>query len=220
MIKALYEKCIKFEKAASISVEKNTDPTLSELSELKSFDARIEFAKEHWKLLGEGSSRTAFEIDEKLIIKIAHNDKGIAQNLVEMQPSVQTDCVIQAVVADGKGKWIIFENSERLTKKDFKKIVGFGFDSFMNALFYAMNNESDKWSKPREFNEIKKNSLFRCVANLVFENQLLIGDISKASTWGMLNGKPIIRDAGLDKETYNKFYDDDSSTSSTIKTSE
>jgi hypothetical protein len=216
MVIGLYEKCLNYQKLAGdkkISVEKNSNTTLQELSDIKDFKDRIKFAKDQdWKFLGEGSSRTVFQINDELIIKIAHAPKGIAQNMVEMRPEVQTECVNNAVVADAKGKWIIFRTTKKLSKDDFKKIVGFGFEAFMNALFYAMNNESDK-NKPKDYDEIKHNKLFLCLANLVFENQLLVGDIDKPSSWGLLDGKPVLRDAGLDKETFKKFYDDSKSSS-------
>lgn len=215
LMKSLLDKCSEYEKTAGISVQKNTDTVLKELSELKSFDERIKFATKQWgKPLGEGSSRTAFQINDDLIIKIAHNDKGIAQNKVEMSPGVQRECVNCCLVADAQGRWIIFRDTEDLTEKKFKELVGFSFNTFMNSLFYSMNNESDRWSEPRDFNEIQKNSLFLCLANIIFKNQLLIGDLDKISSWGLLNGKPVIRDAGLDKETFNEYYKDNSSSSS------
>lgn len=224
MVSRLYNQCDIFEKLCEkqIHVEKSSNPTLQELSDIRDFKDRIEFAKEHFELLGEGSSRTAFQLNHDLIIKIAHNDKGLAQCLVEMKPGVQKPCVNNAVMADPKGKWVIFRSNEKLTREDFEKLVGFSFSTFMNSLFYSMNNESDKWSKPKDLDTIRENELFKCVANLVFENQLLIGDLDKISSWGLLDGKPVIRDAGLDKDTYNKFYadEDSSSSSSSVKTSE
>lgn len=224
----LLQRCFVFEKVANkstkISVEPNKHPVLKELSEIKDFDDRVKFAKKQgWKLLGEGSSRTAFQINDRLIIKIAHNTKGIAQNLVESKPTVQVSCVVPAVMADAKGKWIIFRATEPITKDEFKKIVGFGFDQFMNALFAKFNNEdSDKFPEPRDYKEIEKSKLFIEVAELVFNNDLLLGDISKSNSWSLYNGRPVIRDAGLDKSTYSRHYSDDSSSSSSksIKTTE
>lgn len=211
---SLFEKCDSFRKDAQnpqMVAKKNSDPVFKELSDIREFKERIEFAKDHWEFLGEGSSRTAFQINENLIIKVAHNDKGVAQNKVEMSPDVQRECVNNAVVADAEGKWIIFHSTEELNKEKFKELVGFTFETFMNALFYAMNNESDKWSEPREFAEIKCHPLFLCLANLVFNSQLLIGDLDKISSWGILNGKPVLRDAGLDKDTFKKYYKDEGS---------
>lgn len=220
---SLYDKCLKYQKLAEgpkVSVQENTNPTLEELSSKKSFDDRIEFAKEQWKFLGEGSSRTAFQLNDKLIIKVAHNDKGIAQNLTEMDPKSQRPCTNPILLADAKGKWVIMKNSEPLTEKEFKKIVGFGFTQFMNALFYKFNNESENWSKPKEYDELEKHPLFNCLSSLIFETDQQIGDIDKISSWRELDGEAVLADYGLSRDVYQSFYKDDSkSSSSTTKTS-
>lgn len=220
---SLYQKCSKYAKLASpnISVEKNSNPILKELSAIKDFEDRVEFAKEHWKLLGEGSSRTAFEIDEKLIIKVAYNEKGIAQNKVEMDPKAQRPCTLPMVMADAEGKWIILVNTEPLKKEEFKQCIGFGFEQFMNALFYKFNNESDQWSPPKDYEEIEENSLFNCLSDLIFKTDQQIGDIDKISSWRKLDGKPVLADYGLSRDVFHDYYDDDSSSSSstTPKTS-
>lgn len=222
---SLYKKCARYQKLAEkpkVSVEKNHSPILRELSEIKDFEDRVEFAKEHWKFLGEGSSRTAFEIDEKLIIKVAHNDKGIAQNKVEMDPQAQRPCTLPIVVADAEGKWIILRNTKPLKEKDFKKEIGFGFSVFMNALFYKFNNESDQWSPPRDYEEIEKSPLFNCLSDLIFKTDQQIGDIDKISSWRELDGVPVLADYGLSRDVFKSYYkdeDDSSSSSSTPKTS-
>jgi len=225
MVLSLYERCSIFQKLAEspkVSFVKNSNPVLRELSEIKDFEDRVEFAKSKWKFLGEGSSRTAFEIDEKLIIKVAHNPKGLAQCLTEMDPKAQRPCTLPVVIADAEGKWIIMPNTDSLKEKDFKKLVGFGFTQFMNALFFKFNNESDQWAKPRDYEEIEKNPLFNCVAGLVFETDSQLGDIDKASSWRLYDGKPVIGDYGLSRDVFKEYYEDDddsSSSSSTVKTS-
>lgn len=224
MTLSLYEKCSIFQKLAEkpkVSVEKNSSPILQELSSLKDFEERVDFAKEHWKFLGEGSSRTAFEIDENLIIKIAHNDKGIAQNKVEMDPKAQRPCTLPMVMADAEGKWIILKNTKPLKEKDFKAKIGIGFTQFMNALFYKFNNESDQWSPPRDYEEIEKLPLFNCLSDLIFKTDQQIGDIDKISSWRELDGEPVLADYGLSRDVFRSYYkdEDDSSSSTPPKTS-
>lgn len=225
MVLSLYERCNNFKKLAEapkVSVVKNSNPTLQKLSDIKDFKDRIKFAKSKWKFLGEGSSRTAFEIDKKLIIKVAHNDKGLAQCLTEMDLRAQRPCTLPIVVADAEGRWIILRNTKPLKEKEFKSKVGFGFTQFMNALFYKFNNESDQWSPPRDYEEIEKCPLFICIAELVFETDQQCGDIDKISSWRNLDGEPVLADYGLSRDVFKEYYEDDddsSSSSSTPKTS-
>jgi hypothetical protein len=221
MPRNLLERCSKFEKLAGelsvsrVSLEENRDPILKEMSDLKDFDDRVALAKKHYKQLGIGSSRTIFQMDKKMVLKVAHNDKGIAQNQAEMSPKMQRPCTNHVLVADAKGKWIIIRFTETVSKESFKKMTGLGFDSFMNALFYKFNNDSDKWSRPKNYEEIKKHPLFKCMVELTADCDLQIGDIDKPSSWGELDGRPVLRDYGLTREVWDKFYDDDSESKST-----
>jgi hypothetical protein len=206
MIERLIKQCAEFEKLA-VHLQENTDPVLKQLSDLKSFDERVEFADKRWKKLGEGSSRTVFEINQFLIIKIAHNEKGISQNENEMKLDLQRPCAAKVIVADPKGKWIISHWTKTITEKEFKEILGFGFKSFVNSLSYAYNNE-DNLTKPREYDEIKHHSFFNCIGKMIVDGDLLIGDLSKISSYGAKDGKIYLRDYGFDKETYKTFYED------------
>lgn len=204
-----------------VSLVENNDPILKQLSELKDFDDRVKLAEEHWEKLGTGSARAVFKISDDLIIKLAINKAGVAQIKTEAQFDLQKPCVATVVVADPEGKWLISHFTEKMTKEDFKKITGIGFDNFCNCLFFAYNNESDNWVKePKNYDQIKNSQLFKCVGKLIVDGAILIGDLSKSSSWGIKSGKVYIRDWGLDKETYSKEYEDsEPSKSSPPKTS-
>ena len=219
----LLEKCRSFMKRATelkVSLVENNDPILKQLSELKDFDDRVELAEKHWEKLGTGSARAVFKISDDLIIKLAINKAGISQIKTEAQFDLQKPCVATVVVANPEGKWLISHFTETMTKEDFKKITGIGFDNFSSCLFYAYNNESDNWIRePKNFDQIKNHPLFKCVGELVVSG-ILIGDISKSSSWGIRQGQVYVRDWGLDKRTYSKEYEDSTpSKSSPPKTS-
>lgn len=220
--KNIYKFCGDFSSRVSqITPLKIHDKVLSKLTSLKSFDERNDVANEHWEKLGEGSARAVYRISKDLIIKIAINDKGLLQNKVEMKVDLQVSCAIPVIVADPNGKWLITYFSEDLTKEKFKDITGFGFDMFMNSLFYAYNNESDN-KKPKEYDQIKNHLLFKCLGKMIIDANLLIGDLQKPSTFGIRNNKVYIRDYGFNKDVYEKEYNsgsNSSSSSSTTKTS-
>src|SRR5271165_3996720 len=116
----LFEMCNVFNKLSELTVSKvsvveNNDPVLAELSNIKDFDDRIEFAKKRWDLLGEGSARAVFDINEKLVLKVATNKKGISQNQIEMNPKMQTTCTAKVYAADANGKWILFQATKTIT---------------------------------------------------------------------------------------------------------
>lgn len=189
-----------------IKVVENGNEILSELSAAKNFDDRVELAEEEkdWKKLGEGSSRVIFQMSDSLIIKIAFNDAGLEQNKSEM--SMRADCLNNVLVADTEGKWLVMRFTDSMTEDDFKNYTGFGFKTFMSGLFYQWNNEYHD-GKPKEFGEIKEHPLFIELSKLVEKKGLQIGDISKTSSWGMLDGKPLLRDFGLTKDVFSEHYD-------------
>ena len=51
---------------------------------LTSFNARIKYCEEHLQRLGSGSSRIVYKIDDKKVLKLAKNKKGISQNGTEI----------------------------------------------------------------------------------------------------------------------------------------
>jgi hypothetical protein len=203
---------------ATLSLKQNTNPILEEISAAKDYDERVKIAKKHWKKLGEGSARAVFQINGKLIIKVAINDKGIAQNLSEMRPENRGECVNPVIMGDAKGKWLIARWSKTITKAEFKEHVGFGFDNFVNCLSYALNNESDK-KKPKDYDEIKHTKLFSCLVRLTIDNDLLVGDEKKISSFGLLDGKIVIRDTGFSRAVWKKEYSHSSSSESPDRTS-
>ena len=52
---------------------------------LKSHAGRNRYAQEHLQRLSSGSSRIVYKIDDEKVLKLAKNDKGIAQNEVEIE---------------------------------------------------------------------------------------------------------------------------------------
>jgi predicted transcriptional regulator len=56
---------------------------LKKLSNLEYFSHRVDWCKQRYKYISSGSARKVFHYSDTLVIKIAYNDKGIAQNMAE-----------------------------------------------------------------------------------------------------------------------------------------
>lgn len=192
-----------------ISVVENTDPVLKELSEIKDFDERVEFAKEQdWELLGEGSARIVFQMDEKRIIKVALGDAGLAQNITEADPEKQKFSITNPVFCfDPKGAWIISSMNETITIQEFKKLTNMSFESFGNALKYKFNHSDDR-NPPKGYEDIENNPVFKETAQLILNEDMLEGDVAKISSWGRIDNKVVLRDEGLDLRGWIENYKD------------
>jgi hypothetical protein len=65
-----------------------TDQKLIDLGNIKTFVGRIRFAVNNFTKLSAGSSRAVFDYGD-YVIKIAKNEKGIAQNTTEADNFIQ-----------------------------------------------------------------------------------------------------------------------------------
>lgn len=50
---------------------------------IRSYAGRLKYIASILPKLGSGSSRTVYPVDDEKVLKVARNDKGIAQNEVE-----------------------------------------------------------------------------------------------------------------------------------------
>lgn len=192
--------------SSKVKIKENNNPVLKSISEAKGFEEANKIAEKHWEKLGEGSARAVYKISDKLIIKVAINEKGVQQDIAEMSFDAKSDCLANVLLADSKGKWIIMPFTDNVNAETFKKVVGCTLNNFANSLFYAFNNESDDFKKPREYDNIKKLPFFQCLSKVIISENSLIGDWSKLSSYGLLNDKIVIRDFGLSKAVYDKMY--------------
>lgn len=208
MSRSLGKKCLLFNKLAThLFIVKNNDPILSKLSETDSFDKRVAIASDEFDKIGEGSSRIVFQLSEDLVIKIAKNPKGLAQNKEETKPELQTKITNHVLASDSEGKWIIQRFAEKLNKKRFEEISGVDFDDLGESLHYKFNNDSDDYKKPKTYDQIIESPIFNELMGLIIKNDLQIGDLSRIESWGEIDESPVIMDYGLSRDIYDKFYD-------------
>ena len=56
---------------------------MKEFKAIRTFVDRVNYCNSILKYLGRGSSRMVYEIDDEKVLKLAYNNKGIAQNRAE-----------------------------------------------------------------------------------------------------------------------------------------
>ena len=116
-----------------------TSFSFEEFKNLKSFAAKINYAKQH--LLGKvgmGSSRAVFRVDDEKVIKIALNKLGVEQNSVESEGYKQDYDVIARVfdIDEKDYTWIEMELAKRISPKRFNELVGVPLETVMQYLKY------------------------------------------------------------------------------------
>lgn len=167
--------------------------------QLKKFIQRKDFAKKKFLLLNKGSGRLVFQIGDEYILKLAKNNKGIAQNKTEIKISNSgkyKNIIANIFEYDDNGFYLIQQKAKPINDTIFKELTGLQLEGFLYSIRF--NREWDKkWNGYNFYNEVKE---------LINEFGLDRFDIANETSWGVINGKVIIVDYGLDNITARELY--------------
>lgn len=191
----------------------NLRTVLSNLEKLETHAARKKYAEANLKHLSSGSSRIVYLTPSKTIVKLAKNDKGLAQNKAEGNPNMKSKYLNKVLSCAKNYVWCEVPFLDKITVKDFEEMTGLNFDDFGESIRYGLRNVSgntDK-DKPEHFDEVAKSDIYREMKDIGEKFKLLPGDMARISSWGTKDGKPILIDAGLTRDIFDEYYEDSSS---------
>ncbi len=138
--------------------------------------------KNKYKLIGYGSGRHVFDLDNGYVVKVARNKRGLVQNKAEYQiASSNHSPVFAKIVA-------VSDDFECLIMEKAEKIKSF---SFIFQYYHVRN-----------YRELFRLEDFR---DFTKKYNLLFGDLRRVSSWGMVKGKPVIIDFGFTREV-SRYY--------------
>jgi hypothetical protein len=161
--------------------------SLEEFKKLTSFKKRLEYCNKNLQRISSGSSRALYKIDEEKVLKLAMNQKGIAQNEQEIILSNYYD--ISDIVAhvfdkdDKNNTWLEMELARKLTLGDFKRITGFDFKDFdatihnyyLDAVLHR--NDFRKEVDKEISQEMWENEFTYSILNFIGSYQIPAGDL-------------------------------------------
>lgn len=191
----------------------NLKTVLSNLEKLETHAARKKYAEANLKHLSSGSSRIVYLTPNKTIVKLAKNDKGLAQNEAEANPKMKSKYLNPIISCSKNYSWCETHYLEKITEKEFEKMTGLAFSDFDEAIRYGLRNVSgntDK-DKPENFDEVAKSDIYKELKDIGEKFKLLPGDMARISSWGTKDGRPVLIDAGLTRDIFDEFYEDSSS---------
>ena len=133
--------------------------------------------------IGSGSSRRVYDLGNGYVVKVAKNMAGREQNKAEYEISFEDSSGIFAEVID------VSNDYRMLIMRKAKKIKDM-------RIVWNYFNVDDKY----EF--------YDCIYMQRLKNKykLLLGDFEKASSWGIINGRPVIIDYGFTIDVKEKHY--------------
>lgn len=135
------------------------------------------------RYIGSGSCREVFDLGNGYVVKIAKNAAGIAQNKTEYYISRYDNSNLFAKVID------VSKNFEFLIMERADKVY----------------NITEIW---RYFDVKSKKEMFdlKQIKNISQSYNLLLCDLNRQSSWGVINGRPVIIDYGFTREVKEKYY--------------
>lgn len=192
---------------------KDLKTILKNLEELENYNSRKEYAEKNLKHLSSGSSRIVYLTPEKTILKLAKNDKGIAQNKAESNPKMKSKYLNEVISSAKDNSWMETHYLDKITVKDFEEMTDLKFEDFGDAIRYALKSVSGNTDikKPKNFDEVEKSEIYKEVKKVGAEFKLMPGDLARISSWGTKDGRPVLIDAGLTKDVFADFYESSSS---------
>ncbi len=191
---------------------------LKELNNINSFANRIKYADNNLTRIGGGSGRIVYELNDTKVLKLAKNQKGVAQNNVEFDLGKNydfKDIITMVFEFSDDYTWIISEKAKKVTEKRIKELTG--IPNLWLLSQYLVNKELENENKKRiykidqsDIDKLSNNDFVIDLTNLMYCFGIGLGDTNRPSTFGevMRNGKPkiVMVDYGLNKEVYDTHY--------------
>jgi hypothetical protein len=194
------------------------------------FKSRLAYAVERAKKLGTGSSRVAMTIEYQgrpTALKVAKNQKGLAQNSVEADIlsdgyASQLGIMIPIIDYDTQNTqptWIHTELAQKVTEKQLCNIMQ------CDSLFTLVNTAMALIGKSRmqsytpqavadrmrqENKDEEQIEVFMDYVNklgdLSSSFDIELGDFMRAANWGLYQGHPVVIDVGFNSNVSDQYY--------------
>jgi mRNA-degrading endonuclease RelE of RelBE toxin-antitoxin system len=199
---------------------------------LNSYNKKIQYCNQYLQRIASGSSRIVYKIDDATVLKLAKNQKGIAQNEAETQ--YRDDMYAPNIFAevydnDENFYWIEMQLAKKAKPSDFKRLTGYDFKTFQNFVTYSaqqyLPRRSYGFSIPSEYKQLFDSEEFQ---NMVWDNPDNVfyqtneyltsyqiekyGDVQRISSWGVVKDKHdgtdklVLIDYGLTDDIFNQYY--------------
>lgn len=192
---------------------------LDDFEEIGSFAGKIQAANQNLQRIGSGSGRAVYDIDGTKVLKVAKNQKGVAQNEVEASVANYSDTehiLTRVFESSDDDTWLVAEKAKKVSEKRIKELTGIPSLSVLHV--YLVNSRREIRGGRRMFfvddtikEQLDENEFVQNLLEFSENYGYHTGDWGKASSYGevLRDGQPIIvlSDYGLNDEVYDIYYD-------------
>lgn len=195
---------------------KDLTVVLANLEKLETYSARKQYAEKNLEHLSSGSSRIVYLTRDRKVVKLAKNDKGLAQNKAEANPKMKSKFLNPILHHAKDYAWIETHYLDKITTKQFEEMTGIAFSDFGEAIRFGLKNVSQNsdQTKPKSFDKVVSSEIYKEMKRVGEQFKLLPGDLARISSWGVKDKHPVLLDAGLTSSVYDSYYEDSSSSHS------
>jgi len=183
------------------------------LKSLPSFNQRLNYCKEHLgPNIGQGSSRIVFQLTDEICLKLAKNEKGIAQNELEFRNSDDyfIDNLFPKVFDESDSENYLFLVSEYVLpakKSDFNIVENISFNDFETILIRLRQGRR----LTQEENDIYDESdLVRGIYDYAINYNVPIVELIRIQNYGLVyrdnQATIVLLDSGFNDDIYRQHY--------------
>lgn len=195
---------------------------MQEFKNLKSFSQRMNYCNQHLRRMTSGSGRVIYQIDDEKVLKLAKNQKGIAQNSVESEEYIQSYSIAAHVFETGENDTFVeMELARKVSPSIFRSVVGFDFKYVGPYLYNRF--EAGKRSRLYSGGVIPKKDIPLDIEKMLDEDEWMgdlgsligdydmpIGDVGRLNSYGLVkrDGQDavVLVDFGLTNSVYDEYY--------------
>lgn len=192
------------------------------------FKSRLAYALERAKKLGTGSSRVATVIEYQgrpTVLKIAKNNKGLAQNEVEANVlsdgyAQQLGVLIPIIDYDqqhAKPLWIHTEMATKASEAQLCNVMKCNNLYELVDLANAIAGKNKFVTYPGMIERMEKRGASvddiqtateyaNDLAELSSNFDIKLDDFARKANWGLYQGKPVVVDVGFNEKVYQTHY--------------
>lgn len=190
------------------------------------FSKKVKYCKE-WlgDPIGNGTSRMVFQLDDYSCLKLAKNQKGIAQNEAEIQN--ENDYYAKQLglfpnVLNGTDEenalWVISEYVLPAKEQDFERVCGFPWETVCRFIATVGNKRNKNYFPKMTFEEELQvldidgqySYLLHRLEDYIGNYDMPIRDLMALRNWGMCNREDgpemVVLDSGLTNDVGYSYY--------------
>lgn len=151
---------------------------------------------ENYYMVGFGTSRDVFALDDTYVLKVATTKVGLSQNAVEYHVSSRYPDLPVAHVAYAAQNdlFLIVDRARQLVPEHFEETYGMSFEAFADMI-EEMYQGGSIYRRQKIYRQLTPQ--LRTLLAALQRRKISIYDLDRKEQWGDVNDTPVIVDYGM-----------------------